>query len=418
MAAIDLSKLNMSGLDDISGSSTQAALQTIIDNQRRLVKQLTFALENLDEDNFNDAAWDKIFTPIYAKIEDAENGLSTQLQVTAEGILLAVSQTYATNEAMQTAISVTAQGILSTVQATYATLSGVSSAISQSAGQILLTVQGYNYQTGTQVQSAINVALDGITLETVNYDGYSRLRLYRGGVLISTSGQITLGGEVIFVDDLSDGMTVISGDNIQTGSIYADYIDLDGLFTVYGEGGRHGAMGAAYGNDGTGGSTRGVFLEGRDSDFYVIVTDAGVRLQTDGTEFYCSSNRIYASEDILIGSDMRLKKDIAANMARYEDFFLALRPSYFRMNNGRSGRYHTGFIAQEVEAALTSGGLTTLDFAGLVISPEATGYSADDPFYGLRYGEFTALNTAMIQRLYQRVADLETQLAALAAIGG
>ena len=54
-------------------------------------------------------------------------------------------------------------------------------------------------------------------------------------------------------------------------------------------------------------------------------------------------------------------------------------------------------------------GLTTQDFAALCISDEGT----DNETWRLRYSEFVALNTWQIQKLKQRIAELETKLAAL-----
>lgn len=45
-----------------------------------------------------------------------------------------------------------------------------------------------------------------------------------------------------------------------------------------------------------------------------------------------------------------------------------LQPTAFRLNNGNSGRYHIGFIAQDVEQALLDSGISTNDFAGFVRS--------------------------------------------------
>ena len=38
------------------------------------------------------------------------------------------------------------------------------------------------------------------------------------------------------------------------------------------------------------------------------------------------------------------------------------------MNNGRSGRFHLGFVAQDIEEELINAGMTTNDFAGFVRS--------------------------------------------------
>ena len=61
-----------------------------------------------------------------------------------------------------------------------------------------------------------------------------------------------------------------------------------------------------------------------------------------------------------------------------------------------------------MEEALEAAGLTSLDFAGFVKSPDEEaegGY-----LYSLRYEEFVALCVREIQRLGQRVRELEGKL--------
>jgi hypothetical protein len=82
-----------------------------------------------------------------------------------------------------------------------------------------------------------------------------------------------------------------------------------------------------------------------------------------------------------------------------------------------------GMISQDVEDAMNEIGMDSMEFAGFVKSPrygtkivegkevetdEIVGYD-----YALRYGEFTSLNTHMIQKLMARVDELEKKLEAL-----
>ena len=169
-------------------------------------------------------------------------------------------------------------------------------------------------------------------------------------------------------------------------------------------------MGAANGNNNTEEATRGMIMAAR-SGGYFIATDAGARMEyQDGQNLYCDSNSINASVAITVDSDRRIKTNIGESMERYEGFFMSLRPCYYRLIRGPEGRYHTGFIAQEVEQALVSAGLTTQDFAGLAKRDRGKDQGSDDPLYGLGYSEFIALNTYMIQKLYQRIAALETAI--------
>ena len=78
---------------------------------------------------------------------------------------------------------------------------------------------------------------------------------------------------------------------------------------------------------------------------------------------------------------------------------MKLRPVMFKYKDGTSGRSHAGFVAQEVEQAMIEGGVTSEEFGGLVIQTNGK--------YGLRYEEFIAIQTKVIQDLYQRVENLE-----------
>ena len=105
-------------------------------------------------------------------------------------------------------------------------------------------------------------------------------------------------------------------------------------------------------------------------------------------------------------SDARIKRDIEPLSREYEAFFDNLTPRRFRYKDGTSGRYHTGFVAQEVVSALDSAGLTTKQFAGAVLWCPGT----EDECWHLRKDEFVALNTWEIQKLKKRIAELEARL--------
>ena len=86
---------------------------------------------------------------------------------------------------------------------------------------------------------------------------------------------------------------------------------------------------------------------------YIIVTNAGARISGSGADLVVSGG-ITMSEEPSYGSDLRIKNSIDYDLASYEAFFLALKPSTFKYNKGTSGRKHFGFIAQEIRL----GGLT------------------------------------------------------------
>lgn len=117
-----------------------------------------------------------------------------------------------------------------------------------------------------------------------------------------------------------------------------------------------------------------------------------------------------------IDSDQNLKHSIEPLTENYSVLFDNLRPVRFKYNNGTSDRYHTGFIAQEVEQAIVSSGLTTNDVAGYIKKADIVndnGTLTKEGTRGIRYGEFVALNTDQIQKLKTRVAELEATVAEL-----
>lgn len=114
------------------------------------------------------------------------------------------------------------------------------------------------------------------------------------------------------------------------------------------------------------------------------------------------SQNVYVNGSAVTTSDKRKKKFVRKLADKYVELFKKLRPVTFTYKNGTSGRTHTGFIAQEVEAAMQECGISKEEFGGLVIQ--------DNGEYGLRYEEFIALQTAAIQDLQKQVEKLERRL--------
>lgn len=89
----------------------------------------------------------------------------------------------------------------------------------------------------------------------------------------------------------------------------------------------------------------------------------------------------------------------------YEKIFDCLNPISYKLNDGDSGRTHIGFGAQHVVEAVEKAGLTTKDFAAVIIDLE-NGTPVD---YCLRYEEFISLNTHMIQKTRKEMAVLRSE---------
>ena len=105
-------------------------------------------------------------------------------------------------------------------------------------------------------------------------------------------------------------------------------------------------------------------------------------------------------------SDRRIKKDIEDFDDTYEVLFNNLKPRNYRYVDGNKGRVHSGFIAQEVSDAVTISGKTIDEIAYVCAFENKEG----DVYYGLRYEELIALNTWQIQKLKERIRQLEERL--------
>lgn len=132
---------------------------------------------------------------------------------------------------------------------------------------------------------------------------------------------------------------------------------------------------------------------------------------------------VYAINGTIQTSDRNAKTNIEELDQRYIDLFERLMPVSFMFNDKESDRTHIGFISQDVEAAMAEVGLTDLDFAGFCkdVKMEWDEETQENKpvldevgkpvyIYSLRYAEFIALNTKMIQMVRKETASLRTEL--------
>lgn len=145
-----------------------------------------------------------------------------------------------------------------------------------------------------------------------------------------------------------------------------------------------------------------------------------VRLYTN------ASGGVYlgSSGTTAITSDENLK-DIYDMDSRYDDFFDNLIPSTYIYKSTERQKYHRkhmGFGARQVEDALRKAGLTTEEFAGVLIDKDVT-LSADemgteenmhfDELYSLRYEEFIPITIKQVQELKKEVSLLKEEISLL-----
>ena len=139
--------------------------------------------------------------------------------------------------------------------------------------------------------------------------------------------------------------------------------------------------------------------------------------------------QVYAKSSAISTSDRNVKKDIKPLNDRYIKFFTMLKPLSYKFVDGTSGRTHIGFISQDVEEAMTACGLSDLDFAGFCKDQKYESITLEDGtveqkivegeyIYSLRYEEFIALNTCVIQKQQSEIEMLKDEIAKIkSAIG-
>ena len=177
----------------------------------------------------------------------------------------------------------------------------------------------------------------------------------------------------------------------------------------------------------SGGALR--FYGAGSTNFIATLSDRFRASANDAYYLGDSSNRwkaVYAVNGSIQTSDRNLKTNIEELDQKYIDLFDKLLPVSFMFNDFESDRVHIGFISQDVKAAMNEVGLTDLDFAGFCrdVLTEWDEENQNDRIvlddagepiyrYSLRYTEFIALNTRMIQLNRQKLADQEREIKSL-----
>ena len=164
-------------------------------------------------------------------------------------------------------------------------------------------------------------------------------------------------------------------------------------------------------------TTKGKFYYGTSSAYVdesalSVLRGRTVRIYSHGGGVYLGS-----SGSTAVSSDERFK-DLSDIDERYEKFFYNLKPTLYQYKVGH--RKHIGFGARAVENALQKAGLTTEEFAGILIDKnvdigkdeilDLDGNTHFEELYYLRYEEFISLNTLMLQKALLRITELENTI--------
>ena len=322
------------------------------------------------------------------------------------------------------------------------------SAITKTSEEINLEIQGVDGRV-----SALQLTLDGVTI--TGSDGVTRIK---GGMIQANSvtatqidatnlqveaanitGTLTasqIQASSIYVGDLADGSSyatktyVLNNAGLSASEVddaIATYIDETSITAERLRGRTVDLLASATQSIGS------IELVYTSTGYGMSINTnyGGVQISSGGNVFISSTynTRILLDEDaaklgpsvwatngtVIYDSDRNVKNSIDYDLSRYRQFLLDLKPCRFKYNEGQSGRYHIGMIAQDVEQSLYDNGIDSTEFSGWCKAPvrdeehNIVGYT-----YGLRYDAIIPLNTMMIQELVKRIDALETKLEGIA----
>lgn len=297
---------------------------------------------------------------------------------------------------------------------------------------------------GSTAQSLINQSIDKIELSVSSGSGGSTFTLKAGSTTLSTNTldlhvkAINIDGTLkanqiqtdsIYVGDLADGSDYATKTYVDNNAGLSQtevddridtYIDSTSITAEILRGRTVSLMANRRTEIGT------IELVDTTTGYGVSIStyDGGIQLDSGGNVYITSAyrTRIQLDDDaakigptvwatdgtVIYSSDKNVKNSIDYDLSRYRQFLLDLKPCRFKYNEGQSGRYHIGMIAQDMEKSLADNGIAPSEFSGWCKMPirdenhNITGYT-----YGIRYDSLIPLNTLMIQELVKRLEALE-----------
>lgn len=285
-----------------------------------------------------------------------------------------------------------------------------------------------------QVVSMINASADQIVLRG------NRLIVECSNFELDALGRVHIVDSLLFDSGDAYGVEILGHDGRNNALLQNVMLDLSSVTDANGDAIGDHASTADYAT--TAGSANrasecvkasiAYYLQGIGISDYVHISGNG-NLIPSSSSVYCGTTENpfrggYSSGGWKTTSDRRKKKDFRKLLEddRFERFFELLQPMKYRLIEN-DDKMHMGFVAQDVEQAMTDCGISENEFYGLehaVFSEkdfesneewekflEQNGGAND--MYTLCYQEFIALNTAMIQKLQDRCNDFERRLSAL-----
>ena len=384
------------------GKTTQEQINGVYDYLFVLLEQLRYTLFNLDGSNINQNALSdfikNIREPIYAKIEDTDENVN-EISITAKGLDARLSDA----EGNITQLDTTAKGL----QVSVSNLDGAITNIKTDVNGIRATVS--TKIDATQAQSIFDQSAQGFTLAATSGENGTIFTLNYNGAQIASTGSIDLYvdavniyGTLTATEIEGDRITVRNDAGRRCGYISTEYASTaDYKMTLESKAMELNATSGNLYLSGNNGRSALNF----DYDFIDCRGDfapnADNRYNLGAPNFVWSA--IYCSTNELNGSDRNIKNSIEALPEKYVRMFDLVEPRRYKLNSGTSGRFHTGFIAQEVEDAMRACGINSQEFAGWAAAKRKDGSET----YFLRYSEFIPILWAKVREQEERLKRLE-----------
>ena len=391
------------------GKDTQEQINGVYDYLFVLLEQLRYTLFNLDGSNINQNALSEfiknISEPIYAKIADTDENVN-EISITAKGLDARLSNA----EGDITQLDTTAKGL----QVSVSNLDGAITNIKTDVNGIRATVSAKI--DATQAQSIFDQSATGFTLGATSGKNGTIFKLNYNGVQVASTGSIDLCVDAVNIygtltaTKLRGGsISVVDDDDNECGTIQTTYasssdykLDISSsAMELFAE---DGSLFIASGWDRSNKYHASIEVDGNSEEVQIkgdVIPNADDVYNLGSPNFVWSA--IYCSTNELNGSDRNIKNSIESLPEKYVRMFELVEPKRYKLNNGTSGRYHTGFIAQEVEAAMQKCGISSQEFAGWAAAKRKDGSET----YFLRYSEFIPVLWAKVREQEERLKRLE-----------
>lgn len=391
------------------GKDTQEQINGVYDYLFVLLEQLRYTLFNLDGSNINQNALSEfiknISEPIYAKIEDTDKNVN-EISVTAKGLDARLSDA----EGNITQLDTTAKGL----QASVSNLDGAITNIKADVNGIRATVR--TKIDATQAQSIFDQSAQGFTLAVTSGENGTIFKLNYNGAQIASTGSIDLYVDAVNIygtltaTKLRGGsISIVDDDDNECGTIQTTYasssdykLDISSsAMELFAE---DGSLFIASGWDRSNKYHASIEVDGNSEEVQIkgdVIPNSDALYNLGSRNFVWDA--IYCSTNELNGSDRNIKNSIEALPEKYVRMLELVEPKRYKLNSGTSGRFHTGFIAQEVEDAMRACGIESKEFAGWAAAKREDGNET----YFLRYSEFIPILWAKVREQEERLKRLE-----------